>query len=82
MPRMSEARRNQFADSIVVAISSEMARQRLTRKKLEKYIPISTATLTRRLSKPDEFTVSELCSIANALNVSIYTLVRGGKTDV
>ena len=58
-------------------VRAEMARRtpKITVQDLGKLLDKSTSAMSRRLSGRQEFTVAELCVVANALNVPLAALV-------
>jgi hypothetical protein len=77
MPRLSDTQRKRLANNVVVAIKGEMAKQGLKRSDLEKHLPMSGVTYSKRLNSPGDFTLTELCIISNALNTTVDNLLRG-----
>ncbi len=77
MPRMSEAQRKKLGNNVVVAIHGEMAKQKLRRSDIERWLPMSGPTYSKRLKSPGEFTIDELCLISNALNTTVDNLLKG-----
>lgn len=77
MPRMSEAQRDRMFGNVLVAISGECTKQRLTRKEFEKKAFFSSTTYSQRLKHPGDFTLIELSRISNALNTTVQNLLSG-----
>ncbi len=77
MPRMSEAQRDRMFGNVLVAISGECTKQRLTRKEFEKKAFFSSTTYSQRLKHPGDFTLVELSRISNALNTTVQNLLSG-----
>lgn len=77
MPRLSLDQRKKLANNIVIAISGELAKQRMIRKDLAKKALISQSTLSNRMKSPEDFTIDELLRISNVLNTTIDNLIHG-----
>lgn len=77
MPRMSEAQRKKLGENVVAAIKGEMAKQKLRRSDIERYLPMSGPTYSSRLRSPGEFTIDELTFISNILNTTVDNLLHG-----
>ena len=77
MPRMSEAQRDRMFGNVLIAISGECTKQRLTRKEFEKKAFFSSTTYSQRLKHPGDFTLVELSRISNALNTTVANLLSG-----
>lgn len=63
--------------NVLVAISGECTKQRLTRKEFEKKAFFSSTTYSQRLKHPGDFTLIELSRISNALNTTVQNLLSG-----
>jgi hypothetical protein len=63
--------------NVLVAISGELTKQRLTRKEFEKKALFSSTTYSQRLKHPGDFTLVELSRISNALNTTVQNLLSG-----
>lgn len=77
MPRMSEAQRKRVANNVKTAISGEMTKQGMKRTDIERLLPFSRSTYSKRMREPGEITINELCLISNALNTTIDNLIHG-----
>lgn len=75
MPKIAKTEREKRADTMRALISSNLTKNRLTKRDLIEQCSFSCATYYSRERNPEEFKVSELYEISGALNIRIETLI-------
>ena len=84
MPRLPKTTAQRQRDAVVSAIDGYIAagkRNGRDRHAAAAALGVPYVTLWRRMKYPEDFTLGELQSIANVLNVSLPALLGGGQTD-
>lgn len=85
MPRLAKTEREKQLDAVAKRIQHYYDDTRRERK-LDCYtaaraMGLSYDTMLRKISNPSRFTLGELQSVANAMNISLFTLISGKEAE-
>lgn len=72
----SEARDADADDHLRIIVATRMMRDRLTQKEIAQRIGLTPVTLSRRLAKPENFTIGELRRLSGVLEMTDTERVR------
>lgn len=86
MPRIAKSEKEKRIDNIARVIRhhyDDSIRERgISCKTAAKSLGITYGTLANRFKSPRDFRIGELIDIANAMNISIETLISGKEAQV
>jgi DNA-binding Xre family transcriptional regulator len=78
MPKLKLAKKPKVPNNLIANLNWVMSRQGYKVKDLAELIGIGETTLYRRMIKPEDFTLDELCKISEVAGMDLQTLQFGG----